>query len=82
MLFRSIGTGTLSFPRDQVAKIYFDEVVSFSKRNPTTKVKDVRFVLYDKDTPTIQAFNAELKKRLKDTGRMGNASQVKIIVDE
>ena len=76
--FAAIGTGTLSFPRDQVAKIYFDEVVSFSKRNPTTKLKDVRFVLYDKDTPTIQAFDAELKKRLKNTGSMGNASQVNV----
>lgn len=76
--FAAIGTGTLSFPRDQVAKIYFDEVVSFSKRNPTTKLKDIRFVLYDKDTPTIQAFDRELKKWLKNAGSMGNASQVNV----
>lgn len=77
--FAAIGTGTLRFPRDQVAKIYFDEVVSFSKRNPTTKLKDIRFVLYDKDTPTVQAFDVELKNRLKNAGSMGIASQVNVM---
>ena len=67
--FAAIGTGTLRFPRDQVAEIYFDEVIAYSQRNPTTKVKDVRFVLYDKDTLTVQAFNAELQKRFKSTIR-------------
>ena len=56
--FASIGTGTLQFPRDQVADIYFDEVMSFSQKNPTTSVRDVRFVLHDKDTQTIQSFQA------------------------
>ena len=65
--FAAIGTGTLHFPRDQVAEIYFDEVITFSQKNPSTKVKDIRFVLYDKDTLTVQAFNVELQKRLKST---------------
>ena len=65
--FAAIGTGTLRFPRDQVAEIYFDEVLAYSQKNPSTKVKDVRFVLYDKDTLTVQAFNEELQKRFKST---------------
>ncbi|XP_022787787.1 poly [ADP-ribose] polymerase 14-like [Stylophora pistillata] len=76
--FAAIGTGILRFPRDQVAKIYFDEVVSFSKRNPNTKLKDIRFVLYDKDTPTVQAFDVELENRLKNAGRKSKASQVSV----
>lgn len=63
--FAAIGTGTLRFPRDQVAEIYFNEVLAYSQKNPSTKVKDVRFVLYDKDTLTVQAFNEELQKRFK-----------------
>ena len=51
--FAAIGTGTLRFPRDQVAEIYFDEVLEYSQKNPSTKVKDVRFVLYDKGTSTV-----------------------------
>lgn len=69
--FAAIGTGTLRFPRDLVAEIFFDEVVTFSQKNPSTKLKDVRFVLYDKDVQTVQAFDVELQKRLKSTGPLG-----------
>lgn len=61
--FPAIGTGTLQFPRAEVAEIYFDEVMSFNQKNPATSLKEVRFVLYDQDLPTVQAFEAELKKR-------------------
>ena len=63
--FPAIGTGTLQFPRTEVAETYFDEVVSYSKKNPLTSIKEVKFVLYDQDQPTIQAFDAELKKRVE-----------------
>lgn len=61
--FPAIGTGTLQFPRAEVAEIYFDEVISFNRKNPATTLKEVRFVLYDQDHPTVQAFEAELQKR-------------------
>ena len=61
--FPAIGTGTLQFPRAEVAEIYFDEVVSFKQRNSATSLKEVKFVLYDQDHLTVQAFEAELKKR-------------------
>lgn len=67
--FAAIGTGTLRFPPDQVAQIYFDEVIAYSQKNPSTTMKDVRFVLYDKDTSTVQAFNGDLQQRLKSTLR-------------
>ena len=61
--FPAIGTGTLNFPRAEVAETYFDEIISFNQKNPTTSLKEVRFVLYDQDHQTVQAFEAELKKR-------------------
>ncbi|XP_015749699.1 PREDICTED: poly [ADP-ribose] polymerase 14-like [Acropora digitifera] len=62
--FPSIGTGTLQFPPVEVAKIYFEEVILFSQRNSKTTIKDIKFVPYDQDAPTVQAFDAEMKKRL------------------
>ena len=53
----------------EVAKIYFDEVILFSQRNSKTTIKDVRFVPYDQDAPTVQAFDAEMKKRLPSRAR-------------
>ena len=59
----AIGTGNLSFPRDRVANISLDEVAAFSQNNPTSAIKEVRFVVYDKDQPTVQAFQAEFQSR-------------------
>ena len=52
-----------------MAKIYFDEVILFSQRNSNTTIKDVRFVPYDQDAPTVQAFDEEMKKRLPSKAR-------------
>ena len=38
--------------------------MSFSKRNSKTTIKDVKFVPYGQDAPTVQAFDTEMKKRL------------------
>ena len=62
--FAAIGTGVLQFPRDQVAELYFNEVISYDQKNPKTSLRDVKFVLFHKDAPTIQAFKtAELKSQ-------------------
>ena len=49
----AMGTGNLHFPRDVAAEIMFNSVIEFSRANPTTSVKDVRFVLYDQNQSTI-----------------------------
>ena len=59
----AIGTGNLQFPRDRVAAISFDEVLTFSKNNPSSCVKEVHLVVYDQDLPTVQAFQTELQSR-------------------
>ena len=61
--FSSIGTGTLQFPLDVVARVYFDQAVEFSKKHPSTTLKDIRFVPFDKDIQIVRAFAAELSKR-------------------
>ena len=57
----AIGTGNLQFPHDRVAAASFDEVVSFSKKNPNSTIKEVHLVVYDKDLSSVQAFQAELQ---------------------
>ena len=66
-----MGTGGLQFPRDVVAETMFNSVIEFSKKNPGTSVKDVRFVLYDKDQPTI-----DVSTKYKLTKRAGLFSWV------
>ena len=62
----AIGTGTLKFPHDRVATASFEEVLTFSKRNLTSTVKEVHLVVYDIDLPTIQAFQTELRSRKRN----------------
>ncbi|XP_053389477.1 protein mono-ADP-ribosyltransferase PARP14-like, partial [Mercenaria mercenaria] len=57
--FPAIGTGNLGFPKDVVAREMFKAVSKFSAANPNSSVKDVRFIVYQKDWTTIKAFEAE-----------------------
>ena len=61
--FSAIGTGTLQFPRDVVARFYFDQTIDFSKKHPNTTLKDIKFVPFDKDTKTVRVFKDELSRR-------------------
>ncbi|XP_053407776.1 protein mono-ADP-ribosyltransferase PARP14-like isoform X2 [Mercenaria mercenaria] len=60
--FPAIGTGNLGFPRDIVASEMLTAVSKFAKRNPVSSVRDVRFIVYQKDFQTIQAFEAEIER--------------------
>ncbi|XP_078371828.1 protein mono-ADP-ribosyltransferase PARP14-like isoform X2 [Oculina patagonica] len=59
----AIGTGNLGYPRDRVAAASFDEVLKFSKNNPSGTIKEVHMVVYDKDLSSVQAFQTELQNR-------------------
>ena len=59
----ALGTGNLGYPRDRVAAASFDEVLAFSKNNPGSTLREVHLVVYDKDTPSVKAFQAELQTR-------------------
>ena len=56
----AIGTGNLKIPHDIVADIMYDEVEIFSKQNPRT-LKDIHFVVYDKDQDSIKVSRFILK---------------------
>ena len=49
-----IGVGKLGFDPRFVASVMREEVFEFSRRNPQTSLKEVRFVLYHSDSPSIQ----------------------------
>ncbi|XP_023932230.1 poly [ADP-ribose] polymerase 14-like isoform X2 [Lingula anatina] len=68
--FPAIGTGNLGFPKDLVAKAMFEEIKNFSSANSHTSLKDVLFVIYEKDFPLIKAFEDELQ-RVQGKGGMG-----------
>ncbi|XP_062581102.1 protein mono-ADP-ribosyltransferase PARP14-like isoform X2 [Saccostrea cucullata] len=69
--FPAMGTGNLGYPRETVAKEMFDAVHNFGSNNPSTTISDVRFVLYDKDTETVKAFEREEKRQGGGSGRHG-----------
>jgi len=50
----AIGTGNLRIPHAVVTGIMYDEVQKFSLAKPATTLKDVRFVVYDKDLKTLK----------------------------
>jgi len=49
----AIGTGNLHIPHMLVAKWMYDEAEEFGRKNPNTSLRDVRFVVYDKDVQTV-----------------------------
>ena len=59
----AIGTGKLGYPHDRVAAASFDVVLTFSKNNPSTTLKEVHLVVYGKDLASVQAFQTELQNK-------------------
>ena len=53
--FPAIGTGNLSFPREEVAKIFFEEVTSYFVGSPLPTI-NIHFVVYKGDQATVDAF--------------------------
>ena len=52
----AIGTGSLHFPHQEVAKIFFEEATSDLTAHPKSAMNDVRFVVYSGDQATVDAF--------------------------
>ena len=74
-----MGTGNLQFPPDVVADTMFKAVTDFSKANPGTSLKDVRFVLFDKDVATVQVctdqcVSAHKAQSTQDAGHNAHAN--------
>ena len=52
--FPAIGTGILKYPRDVVARVMLEKILSFGEKNPETTLKDIRLALISSDTATIK----------------------------
>ncbi|KAJ7345856.1 hypothetical protein JRQ81_001806 [Phrynocephalus forsythii] len=73
--FPAIGTGGFSFPKSEVAKLMFEEVLQFSTKKNFKYLQEVHFLLHPKDTDNIQAFSQELESRIGgNTGCFGLVS--------
>ncbi|KAK3598393.1 hypothetical protein CHS0354_019796 [Potamilus streckersoni] len=69
--FPALGTGNLKYPRDFVAKEMFHLISTYSRDNPSSSVTDVRFVVYQRDLPTIEAFESEQQMWSSNRTRAG-----------
>ena len=49
----AIGTGNLKIPPAHVAQWMYSEVEEFSRNNPTTSLRNVKFVINDTDTAIL-----------------------------
>ncbi|XP_038654293.1 protein mono-ADP-ribosyltransferase PARP14-like isoform X2 [Scyliorhinus canicula] len=58
--FPAIGTGNLRFPKDTVAKIFFEEIKRFISANSTSTLKEVKLIIYEKDLASYSAFEDAL----------------------
>jgi len=50
----AFGTGILKIPHDLVARVMYEEVAAFSAAEPRSTLRDIRFVLFDRDVKSIQ----------------------------
>ncbi|XP_071180461.1 Fanconi anemia group J protein homolog [Mytilus edulis] len=64
--FPALGTGSLGFPRDIVAREMFSSVQEFARDSPTSSVSDVRFVVYGGDSGTVKAFEEHKLKTINE----------------
>ncbi|XP_070541078.1 protein mono-ADP-ribosyltransferase PARP14-like isoform X2 [Ptychodera flava] len=63
--FPAIGTGGLGFPSDFTAKVMYEEARKFSASSPNSSLKEIRFVIYEKDHQTHQAFKDVIQQLTK-----------------
>ncbi|CAC5406007.1 PARP10_14_15 [Mytilus coruscus] len=60
----AMGTGKIGYPPRRVAAMMYNIVDKFSDNNKSSKIKDVKLVVYPSDTNTVKAFEKEEVKRI------------------
>ncbi|XP_063432102.1 protein mono-ADP-ribosyltransferase PARP14-like isoform X2 [Mytilus trossulus] len=60
----AMGTGTIGYPHQLVAKYMYDMVEKFVTKHKSSKLTDVKLIVHSKDVKSITAFYDEEKKRL------------------
>ena len=54
LVFPALGTGKLAYPRDETARTMLEAIDGFEQFNPSTSLRDIRIVVYQKDAQTVQ----------------------------
>ncbi|XP_033116466.1 protein mono-ADP-ribosyltransferase PARP14-like [Anneissia japonica] len=73
----ALGTGNLKYPADEVAKIMYEEAIAFSsKHHSHSSLRDIKFVVFLKDSKTLQAFENELKNLKKAGKKLKNSPKL------
>ncbi|XP_076101996.1 protein mono-ADP-ribosyltransferase PARP14-like isoform X2 [Mytilus galloprovincialis] len=60
----AMGTGIIGYPPWRVAAMMYNIVDKFSDNNKSSKIKEVKLVVYPSDDKTVKAFEAEEVKRI------------------
>ncbi|XP_038046788.1 protein mono-ADP-ribosyltransferase PARP14-like [Patiria miniata] len=74
----ALGTGNMGYPADVTARVMYDAVAAFSSKHPTGVLKDIRFVVYDKDMKTIKGFEDEIERLTTSGGPPPAVTQRKL----
>lgn len=62
--FPAIGTGRLGYPKDLVASLMLNEILTFSQEKKTAHLKEVVIVLFPRDEQTLQVKkNLQMKNK-------------------
>ncbi|XP_054828835.1 protein mono-ADP-ribosyltransferase PARP14-like isoform X2 [Eublepharis macularius] len=62
--FPAIGTGGFGFPKSEVAKLMFEEVLQFSSRKNLRSLQEVHFLLHPSDVNNLKAFYEVFESRI------------------
>ncbi|KAK3612552.1 hypothetical protein CHS0354_024538 [Potamilus streckersoni] len=62
--FPAIGTGSVGYPKDAVARCFVHAISEFSQAQTSGSLKNVIIVIYHRDFETIMAFEKELQRLL------------------
>ncbi|XP_053389200.1 protein mono-ADP-ribosyltransferase PARP14-like, partial [Mercenaria mercenaria] len=77
--FPAIGTGNLGYPRNVVAEEMFKAIKKFQANCSQSSIRDVRFIVYQMDSQTIMAFDAEQSRIQKEVQAMTFAGQSDVL---
>ena len=58
--FPVIGTGKLNFPPNDASRIMLEETIGFCQANPSSTLREIRFVVYQQDQALVNAFGQEM----------------------
>ncbi|XP_077176452.1 protein mono-ADP-ribosyltransferase PARP14 [Paroedura picta] len=68
--FPAIGTGGFGFPKSEVAKLMFEEVLQFGRRRNLKSLKEVQILLHPNDENNIKAFYEVFESKMEKNPKL------------